>query len=135
MVPDGATVCVVFFDPAVIIALTLELWKVATTVEEPENLFGAAAAKVADVAPAGIASEAGTVNFRLLLVKPMVMPEVGAGPLKVVVHELLVPAAMMAGAHTSFKSEIEAGETVSDTVCAKAKLALAITGAPVATGA
>jgi hypothetical protein len=86
VVPDGATVWVVFLDPAVIIALTLEPCRVATTVEEPKNLFWAVAAKLADVAPAGIGSDTGTVSFRLLLVRLTVTPEAGAGPLKVVVQ-------------------------------------------------
>jgi hypothetical protein len=82
------------------------------------------AAKLAEVAPAGNASETGTLNFELLLVRLTVMPAVGAGAVRVVVQVLLLPETMNAGVHCNPASEMTRGVTVNDTVCDVARLAV-----------
>jgi hypothetical protein len=120
-------------DPAVIVALILLPWRVAVTVEEPENLNRALAAKLAEVAPAGKLSVAGTLNLELLLVTATVTPAAGAGAVKVVVQVLLLPETITVGVHCNPASET-GEDTVKDPVFDVARLGAAFTGAPRAGG-
>jgi hypothetical protein len=81
------------------------------------------AAKLAEVAPAGKLSDAGTLNFELLLVIPTVTPAAGAGAVKVVVQVLLLPETMTAGVHCNPASEMTKGDTVNDADSDVARLA------------
>jgi hypothetical protein len=92
------------------------------------------AAKLAEVAPAGKLSDAGTLNFKLLLVILTMMPSAGAGAVKVVVQVLLLPAIITTGAHCNPASEMTTGDTVNEAVCDVAKLAAAFIGAAGADG-
>jgi hypothetical protein len=92
------------------------------------------AAKLVEVAPAGKLRDAGTLNFKLLLVILTVTPAAGAGAVKVVVQVLLLPARMTGGVHCKPASEMTKGDTVNDAVCEVAKRAAPFTGAAGAGG-
>ena len=91
-------------------------------------------AKLVEVAPAGKLSDAGTLNFKLLLVILTVTPAAGAGAVKVVVQVLLFPETITDGVHCKPASEMTKGDTVNDAVCEVAKLAAAFIGATGAGG-
>jgi hypothetical protein len=93
------------------------------------------AAKLAEVAPAGKFSDAGTLNLELLLVIPTVAPAAAAGEVKVVVQVLLLPETMTGGVHCNPASEMTRGDTVNDAVCDVVRLGAVFTGAAVAGGA
>jgi hypothetical protein len=87
------------------------------------------AAKLAEVAPAGKLSDAGTLNFKLLLVILMVTPAAGAGAVKFVVQVLLLPETITEGVHCNPASEMTSADTVNDAVCDVARLGAPFSGA------
>jgi hypothetical protein len=90
---------------------------VAVMVALPDALAAATALKPADDAPAGIATDAGTLTCGLLLVSDALAPLCPAGPLKETVQALELPAATVSGAHMTEASEdcaVTASEKVTE---------------------
>ena len=82
------------------VAVLLLLLYVAVTVADPLLLIvPAVAVKVAVVAPAATATEAGTVSRPLLLDRVIVAPPDGAAEDRVTVHVELLPVASAVGLH------------------------------------
>ena len=73
------------------------------------------ATKVPDVEPAGIVTEAGTVNTPELLVSVIEAPPVGAADDRVIVHEDVPPVLSERGAQDN--ELITVGANVTEVVC------------------